>query len=325
LASLIADLDQLGNQSQAVLQHQKQYNPLCKQHSECVGWGVDGSSGSLASFPVIQLSYSDPAKTYQHFREPVEAQVNPHLNPVFAFDTHTFPTVGDFTDYVNTAFIGSSPSGGSNGIYGQSFPEVFNTYYQPMDDRALSVSSALYTTVDLTLPSDPVTHQYQFTLDSFAHKALRSLPPAYNTTNNKAIFRAFVKKYGTSVVIEASMGGLVEEYSRWKTAFFDNQAITKEWLVKNAEVDFTQTTGLGGHTGTVDPAYQQARLLSPVACVGGDVSKCFNAQWKASVAQAPALLRYKVLPIAEMLGAEDQDIKKSVVSRLPIGPDPYKY
>jgi hypothetical protein len=114
-------LNTLSNKSQALLNSQKQYNPLCKQSQECVGWGADGSTGSPALFPVIELTYGDPAKEHHGFREPVEAVVSPHVSPAFAYSTQAFPEISDFTDYVDTSIRGASPPGGSNGIFGDSF------------------------------------------------------------------------------------------------------------------------------------------------------------------------------------------------------------
>jgi hypothetical protein len=199
------------------------------------------------------------------------------VSPVFAYSTQAFPEISDFTDYIDTSIRGASPPGGSNGIFGDSFMTVFDSYYQRVDDRALSVSSALYTTVDMKLPSDPITRKFRFSFEKSAHLAILSLPPAYNTSTNKAIFKAFiqrysisiscsclqslmyyvirsltprVRRYGTSVVISASLGGLLEQFSSWKTPLVQG-GFTKERLARNAEIDFTTTTGLGGHSGTL--------------------------------------------------------------------------
>jgi hypothetical protein len=70
---------------------------------------------------------------------------------------------------------------------------------QRVDDRALSASSALYTAVDMKLPSDPITRKFRFSFEKSAHLAILSLPPAYNTSTNRATFKAFIQRYSISI------------------------------------------------------------------------------------------------------------------------------
>ena len=53
---LMAKLDQIANASQKMLDSQRQFNPICRQGHECVGWGVDGATGRPTSFPIVYLS-----------------------------------------------------------------------------------------------------------------------------------------------------------------------------------------------------------------------------------------------------------------------------
>ena len=48
-----------------------------------------------------------------------------------------------------------------------------------------------------------------------------SLPPAYDKEEHKAQFRYFIEHYGTSFATTATLGGLVEQYTTWKTPITD--------------------------------------------------------------------------------------------------------
>ena len=74
-------LDQIANASQKMLDRQRQFNPICRQGHECVGWGVDGATGRPTAFPIVYLSY-DPSRTDKQFNgmaEPVEVVANREL------------------------------------------------------------------------------------------------------------------------------------------------------------------------------------------------------------------------------------------------------
>jgi hypothetical protein len=306
LSQLMDGLDAVAQQSQQQLDQQIQYNPLCRQSQECVGWGVDGATNSPALFPVVELTYLDPTRVFDNFTEPIEAIVTPHLSPVAVYSTEVFPTISDFTNYVDSSFRGASPPGGSNGLYGSNYSSVFASYFHLADDRALSVTKSSFAFVDLSLPPSSTTHEYKFSFDRFAKQALLSLPPDYTSDTNKRYYRAFIKRYGTSTVIKASLGGSVEEHTSWKAWLTDaDHAFTKQKLADNAKKDFTSTTGLGGHTGALDPGYDDTTRNVVLECDGGDPSLCTSAagvkSWQASILKAPRLLSFKVIPTSELI------------------------
>jgi hypothetical protein len=186
-------MEVIGNQSQAQLKSESALNPLCKQHQECAGWGADAITAPPAKFNVIVLSFTDATKTFEGMREPVEAQVTPVLGPQFSFNTQTFPAIADFTQYVQSEFTAYSPPQGTSGIYSRSFKQVMDSYFlrcgnhptpypQIVSCDSLSVSSATRSIVQLTLPFDPVTNKYTFTLDRFAERAIQSLCPHRRST-----------------------------------------------------------------------------------------------------------------------------------------------
>jgi hypothetical protein len=321
----------IGKQSQAQLNSESTLNPLCKQHQECAGWGVDAITGAPAKFNIIVLSFTDATKTFEGMREPVEAQVTPVLGPQFDIDTQTFPAIADFTQYVHSEFTAHRPPQGTNGIYSSSFKEVMDSYFlrcgnhptpypQIVRCDSLSISSATRSIVQLTLPFDPVTHKYTFTLDKFAERAIQSLPPPSVYANISSwwglygpLYRNFFSKYGTDVITGASMGGLVEEYSSFDSGL--DSSLSKDKRLSDAKIDFTNNTGIGGQTGAVDPSYK--RDLSPLTCVGGDPTRCTKegisgGSWGESTKTSPALLQYEITPISELLGDYDSSITSSL-------------
>jgi hypothetical protein len=318
-------LEVVGNQSQAQLDSQSSLNPLCKQHNECAGWGANALTGSPALFNAVRLTYTDKTKSFEGMLEPVEAQVDPVLGPQFSIDTETFPGISDYTNYVQTRFSAHSPPQGTNGIYGDSFKDVMQPYFLRCPNLgscdSLSVSSAVRSIVSLALPFDPVMNKYTFTLDDNAQRAIQSLPPPSVYANISGwwgtyggLFRSFFDKYGTDVIVEASMGGIVEQYSSFDEAL--GTTLGEDTLLKDAKIDFTTATGIGGHTGTLDPSYTPD--LSPLTCIGGDPEKCTKdgiagGSWGDSTKTAPRLLQYKIVPLSELLvGQNETSIKKSL-------------
>jgi hypothetical protein len=321
-------MDAIGAASKKNLDAQAALDPMCRQHQECVGWGADPVTGSPVQFPALHLTYNNPSRKFHNKREPEQAQVAPVQNPNFALDTEALPTINDFVDYVNTHFSGASPPEGSNGIYGTSFGEVFQSFYQRPGDKALTVSQASCALVHMALPFDPVTNTYDATFDKCCNNAVQSLPPPPSQPGDNAtvaawwkengdLYRSFFEKFGANVVVSGSLGGLVELYSSWGTPLLE-EGFDKQKLQTNAEIDFTTTTGLGGHTGTTDPMYRNDTALNPLTCVGGDPSKCnhdaiSSGAWADSTQTAAALLTYKVVPLSEFLDAtKDAAIKQSL-------------
>jgi hypothetical protein len=180
----------------------------------------------------------------------VEAHVDLPAKSAWARDDQVFPTIDDFTTYVNLNFAGAIPAKGSNGIYGETFTGVFDKYFQKKTDRALSVSNAMWRTVDITLPPDPVTNRYNLPLMTWFVAAANMLPPPHtsipgmNSTawwgRYKPLFSAFFAKFGTAVVVKSTMGGMVQLHTSWGTPL---TSMGQEALLKNAKIDFTKTTG----------------------------------------------------------------------------------
>ena len=82
---LMAELLEITNASKKMLQDQQPFHPICAEGHECVGWGVDGTTGKPTPFPIVHLSY-DPSRTdkkYHGLSEPLEVQSNHVVNPVW--------------------------------------------------------------------------------------------------------------------------------------------------------------------------------------------------------------------------------------------------
>jgi hypothetical protein len=260
--------------------------------------------------------------------EPEETVVNPVTNPSFSGlqDAQPLPSMSDFVDYSNANFAGATPPQGSNGIFGEAFSNVFQSYYQRAEDKALSVVSAIRANVHLSLPPDPVTHGYSVAFDKFFLRAIQSFPPPSEDSDAsdpsawykqyQPLFESFFDKFGTSIVVEASLGGMVEVYSSFGTPLLD-LGFDKAKLAANALIDFTTATGLGGHEGTHDAMYTNYTDVNAVTCIGGDPGKCNKeglqgGAWADSTATAPQLLHYKLLAQSELLNGMDPDIKKTL-------------
>jgi hypothetical protein len=60
---------------------QAQYNPVCKLHSPCAGWGANlGEQGSIA-LPIAQLTYQNSPRSWNGFAEPAEVVFVPFQDP----------------------------------------------------------------------------------------------------------------------------------------------------------------------------------------------------------------------------------------------------
>jgi hypothetical protein len=253
----------------------------------------------------------------------VEALVDLPAKSAWARDDEVFPTIDDFTTYVNLNFAGATPPKGTNGIYGKTFTRVFDSWYQKKSDRALSVSNAMWRTVDITLPPDPVTNRYNLPLMKWFVMAANLLPPPHTSipgmnstawaTTYGPLFSAFFAKFGTAVVVQSSIGGMVQLLSSWGTPL---TSMGPEALLKNAKIDFTTTTGLSGDADTINAAYAADRTLDLV-CVGGDDVKCTkqaitSGSWGESTNKEPRLLEYQLVPLGEVLDSLGADMKRSI-------------
>ena len=300
--SLLAALENNFLQGQAVVNSTLKQNPLCKWGQECVGWGVDIFDGRVAQSTLVTLT-PDPSKTWNGFLAPAEADFLPFtkVEP----NTHTegtgvFPLPSDFTGFVNDIV---SENGGVRGIFSSPWQDVYESYYNGSEDRALSVVQAQVALYEMTLSGSA-----QLNLERHFINSVQGLPDQYSTSNEQTIWNRFFELYGTSIVTSSTSGGLVEQRSRWNTWLRPDMNV--EQLRSNAQRDFTQTTGLPCESGSPDSQYINNRILDSSGsgqsywCYGGDPSTCGNGStqaWQSTLTQNPVLLTYKTTPISELL------------------------
>ena len=321
--TLMNKLYAVTNASQSMLDAQAQFNPVCRQEHECVGWGVDGTTGKPSFFPIVHLSYnvSRADKKFNNLSEPIEVVSNHVVDPVWASadGVNAFPRIDDFVQHVDTTYTGASPiPKGTNGIYSNKFSAVFQHRFQLSDDRALTVARASRSHISMSLPVDPITHTRQYEFDRHALEFVQSLPPMYSTAEHKQQYRYFIENYGTSFATSATLGGLVEQYSSWKSWIMDERfgGFTPAKLAKNAQIDFSLTTRLPGPSGALDLGYDNdTRTLEPLQCMGGDARTSCSANfeaWAATISASPILLDYELAPITDLVA--DPDVKANLES-----------
>jgi hypothetical protein len=235
------------------------------------------------------------------------------------------PTIDEYKQFVHS--VVGAENGGSNGIYGDSFKNVYEKYYAG-GSKGLTVSSALLTLVNIDIQPDPVTHSYQYAIDRFAARAINSLPPPPTDTSpaglsawwalHGALFRTFFGKYGSSVITHAKVGGMVEQASQY--AHTTKSSTTQ--LQQDAENDFHAAAGIGGGSGAHDPALTN----QPIGCTGGDSSLCSKAggigagiqgKWGLSVQTAPRLLQFNVVQLDQFFQGSSvfgPDVQQTLVA-----------
>jgi hypothetical protein len=177
--------------------------------------------------------------------------------------------------------------------------------------------------MDMTLPFEPIQKKYAYIIDFTAQDAvfLFSLPGYCGSSGsacdkwwaqNRKYFIAFFEAYGTSIVVQASIGGRIEGYSVWD-AHLATTAEGEKKLETDAEADFTAATGLPGTTGTHDPNVKNNALVcvggSNATCTKADISPGASGAYAKSIDTSHKLLQYKLLPISELLDNFDGTIK----------------
>jgi len=338
LGELQAKFNTLVNASQRAYEATLPYNPLCRQFQECVGWGANVRDGSMASFAVLDMSYSLSNQTLPWLgnrRVPKGVRVTQRQNPQFEYDTRPWPTMPDFADYVLGDLAGSQK--GARGLYSGdiacpgftpmgdgTLADVFSAYYQggmcaPMvegkrADVGLTVTHAQYTLYQTDCIEDECPG---YVLTTHALNAINSLPPTYNASDaTKQLYRDFFEKYGTSVVTRTGSGGWMELISRWSSALHPHYR--PDWLKTQGQIEFRDLTGLPVQQGEADAVYKRYWQGHDLRCVGGaDAARadCHKAagrkQWLQSLRQSPVLLDgYESRPISHFVA--DSTVAKSL-------------
>jgi hypothetical protein len=186
--------------------------------------------------------------------------------------------------------------------------------------------------IDMTIPIDPTSKKYFYDFDGTFEQALWQLPgPCVDTNSTEygcssckrywtekcyaPLFRTFFTSYGGGVVVQAQLGGRVEQYSSWNAALASTPAGLMK-LKTDAKVDLIAATGLPGATGTHDPNVKNNALV----CVGGSNTTCTKADigpgasgaYAKSIDTSHKLLHYQIEPLSEMMDYFDSEVKLAV-------------
>lgn len=278
------------------------YNLLCTNGRKCPGWGVDSFDGRVKNLMLTMTPNSK--KLFHSFVVPQQISFTPYAKPQTSFSdgAGVFGLPSDFVTYAN-AIIAQSK--GYRGLYSQSWTDVLNSYFQGHSDTGVSVVQGQVELFDMSLPTSA---QGQF--EPYFVRNLLLLPGNYSTSDEVTLFNRFFELYGTSMIVQRAGGGLVEQRSRWKTPL--GHTMNKSSLLTNAQIDFTKSTGLGGHSGTINPTYAANRVVDSgnssggYYCYGGEASMCkkgSTSHWQATLTAHPAMLDYTTVPLTKLLAA----------------------
>ena len=287
----VADLLAVMESNFAAVQQQlnSSYNLLCTNGQECPGWGVDNFDGRVANLMMkMTPDPQNPRKLFHEFVAPQQTNFTPYVKPEANFDdgAGVFAVPSDLVSYVNS-IVGQNK--GLQGIYNQAWQDTLADYFQSPADEAVSVVQGQIALFEMSIPASIQGQLYH----RFVETVL-ALPLNYNGHDNQTLFNNFFKLYGTSMIVSSKGGGLVEQRSRWKTPLI--HTMDKSTLLGNALIDFTTTTGLGGHGGVLNPTYKANRILDAgnssggYWCYGGDPSQCIGgdtSKWQASLNANP--------------------------------------
>lgn len=304
-SQLLNELNSVANASLAALANLQAVNPIRGN----IGWGVDIVTGSLTTLPVVQLTYTDPQKTWHGYRYPVEAVVVPLENPQPICDAAVFGLVSDYVGFVRNNV---AQNGGRNGIYGSQFASVLNSFFNRQtttpDDPALSITQLRYAIYKIQLPPKP-TGLYSF--DKYALRAIQALPPDYNSDTNKAVYRRFLELFGSSYTTSSDVGGMLELRSLW-AQWITQAGFTPETLAQQALIDIGYVTGLCKQSQDLSPKYSANRMNDhPLLCLGGSPASCSNPpDWLQTVATDPVPLNYDTTSISTLV--QDPSVRDSL-------------
>jgi hypothetical protein len=130
---------------------------LCNATQECVGWGVDITSGSVAgTYNVLEIEYTEQ-RTSANFFLPDQVDYNPTTKIVPIVETEVFQTIDYFTQYMNKMLSGGNNAGriGAAGSYGDTFASVLGSLFQLKTDTGPTITTATVVTGTMTLLTDP--------------------------------------------------------------------------------------------------------------------------------------------------------------------------
>ena len=316
-SSVQLQLSALKNASQAALQESLKYSPICRQGQECVGWGVDLGSGKATNYPQLTLNFSSSTPSWNGLKYPVGTSVVPSQSPAFAVDEpRVLLTEADHFNYVEGLW---SSQQGRIGWYSQSAASMTTIYDDPKDWYP-SVTQAAYELYHMTIDPDPTSKSgYAPKMDASALAALQTVGPTYEQDPDG--WDTFFENWGTSVVLESHSGGMLEFVSFASTvipltilAGKDDAMATMQ---AQAGIVLTNATGLGGHSGPLDPTFSTYSFPDSYryTAFGGDPTKApiterNRSAWFESLKAEQVLTSFKLAPLSVFV--EDATLAKAL-------------
>jgi hypothetical protein len=241
-------------------------------------------------------------------RYPYGVDVEPFTYSDFQPETRFFNTADSYAIYVRGDLWGQSK--GRSGHYSRPLMEVWNGTdwsFQDEQDGMLAISQAPYIVYKASMEADSSSPTgYLLNIDPTALSALQGLGPY---EQDRESWHTLFSGWGTSVVKSVNAGGVVEAVNHPKTLLRDHY--TTAALLDQAEISFTELTGLGGHTGMPDPNYTKYTSHEPSEfhCYGGDPAGCHASagplftNWTKSlrVGSEQMLVDYELLPVSRFI------------------------
>eukprot|EP01086_Lenisia_limosa_P015382 TRINITY_DN4886_c0_g1_i1.p1 TRINITY_DN4886_c0_g1~~TRINITY_DN4886_c0_g1_i1.p1 ORF type:complete len:198 (-),score=41.13 TRINITY_DN4886_c0_g1_i1:54-605(-) len=127
-----------------------------------------------------------------------------------------------------------------------SFEAVSTKFFD--GGNGLTVAQNHHKLYQLELQRDPDTKDWNFKLDRFCKQALLSLPPSYDSDENKIIYARFIKYWGTAFAATTMDGGVMEDLTKFNTDIMHSPVGpgSKPFNIKQIETeaknDFIQVT-----------------------------------------------------------------------------------
>jgi hypothetical protein len=333
-----ARLVQLKNLSLSALNKDLTYNPICRKNSECVGWGVDLSTGRVATGNLLFLDFTQvcrqlsthpprPAPPALLLRQPcLPTHNSPRPLPLS-------PRASSSPRQATPTYLGKKYPAGvdvkphESPAEGTPDPHAFKNYADyanyvialwanqtnlPGGFYARNLSavrdgvfndgsdcSAYITQAPYVTVDMAVTSN--LSLDLHAQRALDGLGAWADDADS---WRSFFGFWGTSVVTTARLGGLTQTVSKAATAL--NADHDSAWMRDQALCSFQTKTGIGGSCTSPSHLFTEYVKSTELSCFGGDPTKCLAGEmpaWMSSVDAAPVLLDYSAQAFSPFISA----------------------
>jgi len=225
---------------------------------------------------------------------------------------HKTELFNNFRQYIDQLFQWSNQKDGfiEPLLQGISLQEIQNTYFA--NTSFMSQTQAYYGAYALSLSASLSSYQ----LDHHAQLAIDYIAKLPFNEANRPVFYYFLENWGTSVIIDETMGGLLQfaciiPSGIWSWGGGEGQ-VSPAFIKGQAEGNFRDKTQGTSFTSAV---FSQSSLCE-FYCVGGNPENCptstngIPSSWKNTIWADPQSIQYHVIPISEMI--MDTSAKQSI-------------